>query len=268
MKQLAVGIMGASGRMGRMLMQATLDNPKTHLAGAYVRSISSLIGVDSGEFIGAKKNNVPLSTLNVEGLGVLIDFSLPEALDEVLLNCIEHHVPLVMGVTGLSADQEMKIKQAAEHIAIVYAGNYSTGVNLSLNLLQTAAKVLGMDADVEIVEHHHKHKIDAPSGTALMMARSIAQTRGQNLQDALVYGRCGASKREKGEIGMHALRGGEIVGEHTVEFIMDGEIIEITHKAQGRATFATGAVKAALWVAQQPAGLYDMQDVLGLKTHN
>ena len=265
MANLKNGIMGASGRMGRMLIQATLDNPKTTLSGAFVRSISSLIGADSGEFIGVKKTNVPLSTLDLTNSDVLIDFSLPEALDDVLEQCLTHKVPLIMGVTGLNETQEAKLKEAAKHIAIVYAGNYSTGVNLSLDLLATTARVLGLDADVEIIEHHHKHKIDAPSGTALMMANAVASTRGQHLQSSLVHGRQGASKREKGEIGMHAIRGGEIVGEHTVKFIMDGEIIEITHKAQSRATFATGAVRAALWITSQRAGLYDMQDVLGLK---
>ncbi|MDO4894820.1 4-hydroxy-tetrahydrodipicolinate reductase [Moraxella sp.] len=265
MSNLNIGIMGASGRMGRMLIQATLDHPNATLAGAYVRSISSLIGADAGEFIGAGRTGVALSTLSAQNLGVLIDFSLPEALDEVLAQCIEHKVPLVMGVTGLNAEQEAKLKNAAQHIAIVYAGNYSTGVNLSLNLLATTARVLGLNADVEIIEHHHKHKIDAPSGTALMMARAVAESRGQQLNNVLVHGRQGSAKRELGQIGMHALRGGEIIGEHTVEFIMDGEIIEITHKAQSRATFATGAVRAAIWVANQPAGLYDMKDVLGLQ---
>lgn len=170
-----------------------------------------------------------------------------------------------MGVTGLSEAQEAKLKEASQFIPIVYAGNFSTGVNLSLNLLATTAKVLGMDADVEIIEHHHKHKIDAPSGTALMMAKSVADARNQSLKTALVHGRQGASKRTAGEIGMHAIRGGEIVGEHTVEFIMNGEIIEITHKAMSRMTFAAGAVRAAVWASSQPAGLYDMQDVLGLK---
>ncbi len=264
-KQLSIGIMGASGRMGRMLIQAVLDNDGAALGGAFVRSISSLIGADSGEFIGTKKTGVPLATLDTAGIGALIDFSLPEALDEVIASCVNTKTALVMGVTGLSADQEAKLSEAAKHIPIVYAGNYSTGVNLSLNLLATTARVLGLDADVEIVEHHHKHKIDAPSGTALMMARAVADARHQTLKSALVHGRQGAAKREKGEIGMHALRGGEIIGEHTVEFIMDGEIIEITHKAQSRATFATGAVRAAIWAAAQPAGLYDMQDVLGLK---
>ena len=265
MSNINIGIMGASGRMGRMLLQATLDNPQTTLKGAFVRSVSSLIGVDAGEFIGTDKNGIALSTLDVAELGALIDFSLPEALDEVLAQCVINKVALVMGVTGLSEAQEAKLKEASQFIPIVYAGNFSTGVNLSLNLLATTAKVLGMDADVEIIEHHHKHKIDAPSGTALMMAKSVADARNQSLKTALVHGRQGASKRTAGEIGMHALRGGEIVGEHTVEFIMNGEIIEITHKAMSRMTFAAGAVRAAVWASSQPAGLYDMQDVLGLK---
>ena len=255
MSNINIGIMGASGRMGRMLLQATLDNPQTTLKGAFVRSVSSLIGVDAGEFIGTDKNGIALSTLDVTELGALIDFSLPEALDEVLAQCVINKVALVMGVTGLSEAQEAKLKEASQFIPIVYAGNFSTGVNLSLNLLATTAKVLGMDADVEIIEHHHKHKIDAPSGTALMMAKSVADARKQSLKTALVHGRQGASKRTAGEI----------VGEHTVEFIMNGEIIEITHKAMSRMTFAAGAVRAAVWASSQPAGLYDMQDVLGLK---
>lgn len=265
MSSINIGIMGASGRMGRMLLQATLDNPHTTLKGAFVRSVSSLIGVDAGEFIGSDKNGIALSMLDVAELGALIDFSLPEALDEVLAQCVINKVALVMGVTGLSEDQEAKLKEASQFIPIVYAGNFSTGVNLSLSLLATTAKVLGMDADIEIIEHHHKHKIDAPSGTALMMAKSVADARNQSLKTALLHGRQGESKRTAGEIGMHAIRGGEIVGEHTVEFIMNGEIIEITHKAMSRMTFAAGAVRAAVWASSQPAGLYDMQDVLGLK---
>lgn len=262
---LNIGIMGASGRMGRMLLESTLNNRKTNLSGAFVRAISSLIGVDAGEFVGMTKCGVALSTLDLSNTDVLIDFSLPDALDEILTACIAHKVPLVMGVTGLDDTQEAKLKEASEFIPIVYAGNYSTGVNLSLNLLATTAKVLGMDADVEIIEHHHQHKLDAPSGTALMMANAVATARGQTLKTSAVYGRNGQSKRAEGEIGIHAVRGGEIVGEHTVEFIMNGEIIQLTHKAQNRMTFANGAVRAAIWLSDKPAGLYDMQDVLGLK---
>ena len=157
------------------------------------------------------------------------------------------------------------LKEASKQIAIVYAGNYSTGVNLSLKLLAMAAKAFGTDADVEVIEAHHKHKIDAPSGTAYMMAEAVAEARGQNLKDVAVYGREGQTgEREVGTIGIHAIRGGEIIGDHTVMFIADGEVVEITHRARARMTFATGAVRAATWVIKQEVGQYNMQDVLGL----
>lgn len=261
-----IGIMGASGRMGRMLLQSVLDNPNTALVAGFVPDFSGLVGVDAGEFIGAGKVGVPLSTFdkNLAKMDVLIDFSLPNAIDKTIKICIEQRLPLVVGVTGLDDEQENALRHASDHIPIVYAGNYSTGVNLSLDLLATTAKVLGMDADVEIIEHHHKHKLDAPSGTALMMANAVATARKQTLKTSAVYGRHGQSKRTDGEIGIHAVRGGEIVGEHTVSFIMNGEIIEITHKAQSRMTFANGAVRAGIWLTNKPAGLYNMQDVLGL----
>lgn len=269
MKTFNVGIMGASGRMGRMLLQAVLDNPATTLKAGFVPSFSSLVGVDAGEFIGAPKTGVSLSVFkgaeSLAELDVLIDFSLPDAVSETVSACVSAGVPLIMGVTGLSNEQEQTLNTASQTLPIVYAGNYSTGVNLSLNLLATTAKVLGLDADVEIIEHHHKHKLDAPSGTALMMANAVATARGQTLKTSAVYGREGQAKRNTGEIGIHAVRGGEIVGEHTVEFIMNGEIIEITHKAQSRMTFANGAVRAGIWLTDKSAGLYDMQDVLGLK---
>lgn len=268
MTQITIGIMGASGRMGRMLIKATLENTATVLVGAYVKEGSSLIGVDAGELIGVGACGVTLGTLSncQNPPDVLIDFSLPDALDEVLDFCTTHHTALVMGVTGLSDEQEVKLDKASSKIAIVYAGNYSTGVNLSLNLLATTAKTLGLDADIEIIEAHHKHKLDAPSGTALMMAKAVADAREQALKEVLVHGRTGASKRQAGEIGMHAVRGGEIVGDHTVKFIMGSEIIEIAHKAQSRETFAVGAVRAAVWLSDKTVGVYDMQDVLGLKS--
>lgn len=268
MKTFNVGIMGASGRMGRMLLQAVLDNPATTLKAGFVPSFSSLVGVDAGEFIGAPKTGVSLSVFkgaeSLAELDVLIDFSLPDAVSETVSACVSAGVPLIMGVTGLSNEQEQTLNTASQTLPIVYAGNYSTGVNLSLNLLATTARVLGLDADVEVVEYHHKHKLDAPSGTALMMAKAVADARGQSLKTSAVYGRHGQAKRNDGEIGIHAVRGGEIVGEHTVSFIMNGEIIEITHKAQSRMTFANGAVRAGIWLTDKPNGLYGMTDVLGL----
>ena len=263
-----IAIMGASGRMGRMLVQSTLDNPTANLVGAFVRPISGLIGGDAGEVVGVDKCGVTFSTPDLAGVDVLIDFSLPDTLDEVLKACVANKIALVMGVTGLDETQQSKLHDASKHIPIVYAGNYATGVNLSLNLLATTAKVLGADADVEIIERHHKHKLDAPSGTALMMANAVADARGQTLKTSAIYGRQGQAKRTDGEIGIHAVRGGEIVGEHTVEFITNGEIIQITHKAQSRMIFADGAVRAGLWLHEQPTGMYDMQDVLGLKPKN
>lgn len=179
--------------------------------------------------------------------------------------CAEHKVAMVIGTTGFSEQQEQVLFEASKHIAIVYAGNYSTGVNLSLKLLGMAAKAFGSSADVEIIEAHHKHKIDAPSGTAYMMAEAVAEARGQNLKDVAIYGREGQTgAREAGTIGIHAVRGGEIIGDHTVMFIADGEVVEITHRARARMTFAAGAVRAATWVVEQKTGQYNMQDVLGL----
>lgn len=264
---ISVGIMGASGRMGRMLIKAVLDNPRTQLVGAYDRAESTLIGVDAGELIGEAHCGVALGALGVGVVrpDVLIDFSLPEALSQTIDFCQNNGTALVMGVTGLSAPKEDELRALSAHVPIVYAGNYSTGVNLSLNLLATTAKTLGLSADVEIIEAHHKHKLDAPSGTALMMAKAVTDARNQSM-DVIVNGRSGSAKRQEGEIGMHAVRGGEIVGEHTVQFIMNGEIIEITHKAASRSTFADGAVRATIWLFGKPCGLYDMQDVLGLKS--
>ena len=201
----------------------------------------------------------------INDIDVLIDFSLPDATEQNMQICAENNVAMVIGTTGFNEQQEQVLAKASEKIAIVYAGNYSTGVNLSLKLLGMAAKAFGEDADVEVIEAHHKHKIDAPSGTAYMMAEAVAEARGQNLKDVAVYGREGQTgERKAGTIGIHAIRGGEIIGDHTVMFIADGEVVEITHRARARMTFAAGAVRAATWVIKQEVGQYNMQDVLGL----
>lgn len=261
----AIGLMGASGRMGKMILKSLAAFPDARLTCAFVPAWSDAIGRDVGELIGQSAFGVQACALNAsaDAPQALIDFSLPTAFEETLAYCLDRRVALVMGVTGLSAEQEQKLKDASAKIAIVYAGNYSTGVNLTLNLLATAARALGDAADVEIIEQHHKHKIDAPSGTALTMAKTVNQARHNNA--AFSNGRAGQAKRKANEIGIHAVRGGEIVGEHTVKFILDNEIVEITHKAQDRSAFADGAVRAALWLVDKPAGLYDMQDVLDLK---
>ncbi len=267
-KIIKVGVIGAGGRMGRMLIEATQDNPQTTLSAAIERQGSSLVGADAGEVAAIGRLEIQIVDdlkAVISDIDVLIDFSLPAATEQNMQVCAEHNVAMVIGTTGFNEQQEQVLATASEQIAIVYAGNYSTGVNLSLKLLGLAAKAFGKDADVEIIEAHHKHKIDAPSGTAYMMAEAVAEARGQNLKDVAIYGREGQTgAREAGTIGIHAIRGGEIIGDHTVMFIADGEVVEITHRARARMTFAAGAVRAATWIVQQPVGQYNMQDVLGL----
>ena len=263
-----VGVIGAGGRMGRMLIEAVQDNPQTTLNAAIERQGSSLVGADAGEVAAIGRLEVQIVDdlkAVINDIDVLIDFSLPDATEQNMQICAANKVAVVIGTTGFNEQQEQVLKEASKQIAIVYAGNYSTGVNLSLKLLAMAAKAFGNDADVEVIEAHHKHKIDAPSGTAYMMAEAVAEARGQNLKDVAIYGREGQTgEREAGSIGIHAIRGGEIIGDHTVMFIADGEVVEITHRARARMTFAAGAVRAATWVIKQEVGQYNMQDVLGL----
>ena len=265
---IKIGVIGAGGRMGRMLIEAVQDNAQTTLNAAIERQGSSLVGADAGEVAAIGHLDVQIvddlkSVIN--DIDVLIDFSLPDATEQNMQVCAANGVAMVIGTTGFNGQQEQVLTEASKQIAIVYAGNYSTGVNLSLKLLGMAAKAFGTDADVEVIEAHHKHKIDAPSGTAYMMAEAVAEARGQNLKDVAVYGREGQTgERKAGSIGIHAKRGGEIIGDHTVMFIADGEVVEITHRARARMTFAAGAVRAATWVIKQEVGQYNMQDVLGL----
>ena len=265
---IKVGVIGAGGRMGRMLIEAVHDNAQTTLNAAIERQGSSLVGADAGEVAAIGHLKVQIVddlTAVINDIDVLIDFSLPDATEQNMQICAANKVAMVIGTTGFNAQQEQVLKEASKQIAIVYAGNYSTGVNLSLKLLAMAATAFGNDADVEVIEAHHKHKIDAPSGTAYMMAEAVAEARGQNLKDVAIYGREGQTgEREAGSIGIHAIRGGEIIGDHTVMFIADGEVVEITHRARARMTFAAGAVRAATWVIKQEVGQYNMQDVLGL----
>ncbi|WP_333614834.1 4-hydroxy-tetrahydrodipicolinate reductase [Psychrobacter sp.] len=263
-----VGVIGAGGRMGRMLIEAVQDNAQTTLNAAIERQGSSLVGADAGEVAAIGRLEVQIVDdlkAVINDIDVLIDFSLPDASEQNMQICAANKVAMVIGTTGFNEQQEQVLQEASKQIAIVYAGNYSTGVNLSLKLLAMAAKAFGNDADVEVIEAHHKHKIDAPSGTAYMMAEAVAEARGQNLKDVAIYGREGQTgEREAGSIGIHAIRGGEIIGDHTVMFIADGEVVEITHRARARMTFAAGAVRAATWVIEQQVGQYNMQDVLGL----
>lgn len=260
-------IAGGTGRMGRALIEATLDTEGAILAGATVRDGSSLAGVDAAEVVGRPHAGAPVVTdLSVlSDAGVLIDFTTIEATLAHLAWCVKNSIPCVIGTTGFSVEEERAIEDAARHIPIVYAPNFSVGVNVVLDLLDRAARVLGHDVDVEVLESHHRHKVDAPSGTALAMGRTVANALGRTLEDVAVYGRQGQTgARPRDQIGFATVRAGDIVGEHTVMFASEGERVEITHKASSRRTFADGAVRAALWASHAPAGLFSMRDVLGL----
>ncbi len=267
-----VGIFGANGRMGRNLIQATIDNEGAELTAAAVRIGSPFNGMDAGLIAGIDKQDVfasdDLSALS-DKAQVWIDFTLPEALEANIDYCVEHKLNMVVGVTGLPKELEAKLEQASKHIAIVFAANFSTGVNLLYKLLEVTAATIGEDCDIEIIEGHHRFKKDAPSGTALALGQAIANTLDRDLDEVAVYGREGdTGERDRKTIGFATVRAGDIVGEHTALFADIGERIEITHKASSRLTFAKGAVRAANWLADKENGLFDMQDVLGLKQLN
>jgi 4-hydroxy-tetrahydrodipicolinate reductase len=265
---IRIGITGAAGRMGRTLIEAICLVEGVSLAAAIERPESTLLGADSGELAGQGKNGIAVvGSLEavLAGIDVLIDFSVPEATMANLALCSEHGVAMVIGTTGFTAQQQHGIEQAAGLTPICKASNFSTGVNLCFKLLDMAARVLGDEVDIEIYEAHHRHKIDAPSGTALSMGRVVAAALGRDLNKVAVYGREGQTgARARDTIGFATVRAGDIVGDHTVTFAADGERVEITHKASSRMSFARGAVRAASWLAGRKAGLYDMQDVLGL----
>ncbi len=264
-----VGIAGAGGRMGRALIEAIdAAAPGVTLVAALEQPDSSLIGADAGELAGLGKNGVKLvgdlsSVIN--DIDVLIDFTVPAATLANLDQCAQQSVAMVIGTTGFSPEQQAAIERNATRTAICKASNFSTGVNLCFKLLDMAARVLGDDVDIEIYEAHHRHKIDAPSGTALSMGRVVADALGRDLEKVAVYGREGQTgARQRETIGFATVRAGDIIGDHTVTFAADGERVEITHKASGRMAFARGAVRAAGWVGSRQPGLYDMRDVLGL----
>ena len=263
-----IAIIGAGGRMGRMLVKAVVEAGH-ELSGAAEHSGSEVLGQDAGVLAGLAPLGVSLTDNLKEvvlGADAVIDFTLPCAFNRNLELCKAASVPLVIGTTGLSEEQEEALNKAALSLPIVQAGNYSVGVNLSLNLLAMAAKVLGNTVDVEVIEAHHRHKVDAPSGTAWMMAEAVASSLGRDLKQVADCARVGhTGARERDTIGIQTIRGGDIVGEHTVMFIGEGERVEIKHTATSRMNFASGAVRAAAWLTDKSAGRYDMQDVLGLK---
>lgn len=264
-----IGITGAAGRMGKILIEAVNLNSATTLTAAIERPESTLIGADAGELAGIGKNGVALVgdlASVIDDIDVLIDFTVPAATLANAKTCFANGKALVVGTTGFSEAEREQLNDFGKQGALCVAANYSTGVNVSLKLLEMAAKAMGDDVDIEIVEAHHRHKVDSPSGTALAMGEAVAGAVGRDLNKVAVYGREGiVGARERETIGFATVRGGDVVGDHTVMFMAEGERLEITHKASSRMSFARGAVRAAAWLAQQPAGLFDMQDVLGLK---
>ncbi len=263
-----VAIAGASGRMGRMLVEAVHLANDFQLAGALDRAEAESIGTDAGAFLGAASGVRIASDLRtgLKDAQVLIDFTRPEGTLAHLAICRELGVQAVIGTTGFSDAQKAEIADIARDIAIVMAPNMSVGVNVTFKLLEMAAKALSTGYDIEIIEAHHRHKVDAPSGTALKMGEVIAEALGRDLKECAVYAREGITgERDPSTIGFSAIRGGDIVGDHTVLFAGTGERIEITHKSSNRATYAQGSLRAARFLATQRAGLFDMFDVLGLR---
>ena len=263
-----IAVMGAAGRMGKTLIEAVQQADGVCLSAAIDRADSSLIGADAGELAALGKLGVQLSgdlSAVLEQFDVLIDFTHPSVTLKNLEICRQAGKAMVIGTTGFSPQEKQLLADAGKQIPIVFAANFSVGVNLCLKLLDTAARVLGDDVDIEIIEAHHRHKVDAPSGTALRMGEVVANALGRDLHKVAVYGREGQTgARERETIGFATVRAGDVVGDHTVLFAADGERVEITHKASSRMTFAKGAVRSALWLQQRQPGLYDMQDVLGL----
>jgi len=264
-----IAVMGAAGRMGKTLIEAVQQTPGAGLTAAVDRPDSTLVGADAGELAALGRIGVPLSgdlDRVVEEFDVLIDFTHPTVTLKNLAFCRKHGKAMIIGTTGFSVEEKQLLAEAGKDIPIVFAANFSVGVNLCLKLLDTAARVLGDDVDIEIMETHHRHKVDAPSGTAVRMGEVIADALGRDLKKVAVYGREGQTgARERETIGFATVRAGDIVGDHTVLFAADGERVEITHKASSRMTFAKGAVRAALWLDGREPGLYDMQDVLDLR---
>jgi len=265
---LKVVIAGCSGRMGHALLEGVFADSELKLHGALDRVDSPNTGRDAGEQFG-RVSGVKIShdvAAALQGADVLVDFTRPEPSLEYLAACQHANVKLVIGTTGFTADQKKLIEAAANKVAIVFAPNMSVGVTLLINLVQAAAKVLSEGYDIEVIEAHHRHKVDAPSGTALRLGEAAAAALGRNLDDCAIYGREGVTgERDPSTIGFATVRGGDVVGDHTVLFAGIGERVELTHKASSRATFALGALRAAKFLTGKSSGLYDMQDVLGLK---
>lgn len=264
-----IAVMGAAGRMGKVLIEAVKQAPGLSLGAAIVSPTSSLVGADAGELAGVGKLGVCIKHSLADAaddFDVLIDFTNPELTLINLQTCVRLSKAMVIGTTGLSSEHKQTLYEQAQQTPVVFAPNMSVGINLLLDILHRAASVLQDGYDVEIIETHHRHKVDAPSGTALRLGEVVADAMGRHLAECAIYGREGITgPRTANEIGFESIRAGDVVGDHTVLFASEGERIEITHKASSRMTFAKGAVRACAWLEQQPCGLYNMQDVLALK---
>ena len=263
-----IAVTGAGGRMGRALIEAITHSNAMQLSAALGRSESSLVGSDAGELAAVGRNGIEvvgsLETV-IDQFDVLIDFSTPQNTVDNAKLCAEHGKKIVIGTTGLTEQQLQHINDCAKGTAICMASNFATGVNLCFKLVELAAKVLGDEVDIEISETHHRHKVDAPSGTALSLGESVAGALGRELKEVAVYGREGQTgARDRQTIGFATQRAGDVVGDHTVMFGADGERVEITHKASSRMAFARGALRAAKWLEAKDTGLFSMQDVLSL----
>jgi 4-hydroxy-tetrahydrodipicolinate reductase len=268
MTKMKIAVAGASGRMGRMLIEAIQGADDAVLAGALDVPGSPSLGSDAAAFLG-KPAGVAIESDLAKGLAnaeLLIDFTRPEGTLKHLEYCAAHGIKMVIGTTGFDDEGKKAIAAAAERTAIMFAPNMSVGVNVTMKLLELAAKSFSHGYDIEIIEAHHRHKVDAPSGTALKMGEVIANTLGRNLKDVAVYAREGVTgERDPSSIGFATIRGGDIIGDHTVLFAGIGERIEISHKSSSRVSYAHGSLRAARFLAAKQIGLYDMQDVLGLK---
>jgi 4-hydroxy-tetrahydrodipicolinate reductase len=263
-----VAIAGASGRMGRTLIETVLAAENVKLAAALEQKGNAHVGRDAGELAGSPCGVKVTDDIaaGIRGCDVLIDFTRPEGTLAHVAACGRQGVKMVIGTTGFSGEQRASIAQAARAVAIAMAPNFSVGVNVMLRLLDVAARSLGKGYDVEIFEAHHRHKVDAPSGTALRMGEVVAQALGRDLRQSAIYGREGVTGERKDEtIGFATVRGGDMVGDHSVMFIGTGERLDVTHRATSRANYATGALRAARFIMGRQNGLYDMADVLGLK---
>ena len=265
---IKIAVTGAGGRMGRALIEAITQGNAMQLSAALERSDSSLVGSDAGELAAVGRNGIQvagsLETV-IDQFDALIDFSTPQNTVDNAKLCAEHGKKIVIGTTGLTEQQLQHINDCAKETAICMASNFATGVNLCFKLVELAAKVLGDEVDIEISETHHRHKVDAPSGTALSLGESVAGALGRELKEVAVYGREGQTgARDRQTIGFATQRAGDVVGDHTVMFGADGERVEITHKASSRMAFARGALRAAKWLEAKDTGLFSMQDVLSL----